>query len=191
MQLAFQIFVFLFKLFHFFLIDHILLKLGHNFNCWHIYIPSTQNFCCPKAQSNLDNLQQRASIFWLCIQIIGEKLLWHFSVLEPFTSSHKELLLVTEQILQHHKSKIKAYGHPKIFWETHQAWCFQEKASCKIEEKKKKRKKRLELLNRGQFFLNKLNANTLIAIVNTDPKTRAGFRGIWRKPETDRQYIYK
>lgn len=28
------------------------------------------------------------------------------------------------------------------------------------------------------FFFNKLNANNLIAIANTDPKTRAGFRGI-------------
>lgn len=144
MQLAFLFFVFLFKLFH------ILLKLGHNFNCWHIYIPSTQNFCCSKAEYNLDSSWQRVSIFWLCIQITGKKKnLWHFSALEHFTSGHKDLLLVTEQTLQHHKLKIKAHGHPKSFCKTHQAWCFEEKASHKIEEKEKSR---LELLTEDNFL---------------------------------------
>lgn len=69
------------------------------------------------------------------------------------------------------------------------------KKKLSIRLKKTEEKNRLELLNREQFlfgfFFNKLNANNLIAVVNTDPKTRTGFRGIWRKPETDRQDMYK
>lgn len=46
---------------------------------------------------------------------------------------------------------------------------------------KKRRKTDWSYSTEGNFclgFLNKLNANNLIAIVNTDPKNRAGFRGI-------------
>lgn len=124
---------------------------------WYICIPSSPNFCYPKAEKILGKLWQRASIFWFWIQIMKKQ----FSALELFTLSHKKLLPVSEQTFQYHKSKISTQGHAKSFYETHQAR-FEGTASShqmimNKKDEENRRENRLRLLNGVHLFcFNKL-----------------------------------